>query len=133
MLLNESFPHSQWTSLIDLIKYRAKYQAAQTAFIFLQNGKKESRRLTYLELEQQAQKLAIHLQNLTQPGDRILLLYPPGLDFIIAFFACLYAGVLAIPLYPPRPNRSINRIKSIITNAEVQIALSTKVYFLASN
>ncbi|MGK7884105.1 MAG: fatty acyl-AMP ligase, partial [Crocosphaera sp.] len=57
------------------------------------------------------------------------LLYPPGLDFIIAFFACLYAGVIAIPLYPPRPNRSINRIKAIIANAEVKIGLSTSEAF----
>ncbi|ACB50379.1 AMP-dependent synthetase and ligase/probable acyl-CoA synthase [Crocosphaera subtropica ATCC 51142] len=127
--LTESSDHSDWTSLIDLIKYRANYQAKQTAFIFLQNGKNESSRLTYQELDQQAQKLAVYLQNLTQSGDRILLLYPPGLDFIIAFFACLYAGVIAIPLYPPRPNRSINRIKAIIANAEVKIGLSTTEAF----
>ncbi len=127
--LIESSPHSEWTSLIDLIQYRANYQPEQTAYIFLQNGKNESRRLTYQQLKQQAQQIAVYLQNRTQPGDRALLLYPPGLDFIIAFFACLYAGVIAIPLYPPRPNRSINRIKAIIANAEVKIGLSTSEAF----
>lgn len=127
--LVEPYEYSEWTSLIDLIQYRAKYQADQTAFIFLQNGKNESRRLTYQQLNYQAQQLAIHLKNRTQPGDRILLLYPPGLDFIIAFFACLYVGVIAIPLYPPRPNRSINRIKAIIANAEVKLGLSTSEAF----
>ncbi|MEA5534506.1 AMP-binding protein [Crocosphaera sp. XPORK-15E] len=82
--------------------------------MFLNNGKTESCRLTYTKLDNLAQQIANHLQNFTEPGDRALLLYPPGLDFIVAFFGCLYAGVIAIPLYPPRPNRSINRLKAIM-------------------
>lgn len=124
-----SSPNWDWVSLVDLLHYRATYQAEQTAFIFLNNGKTESRRLTYGELDSLAQQVATHVQRITQPGDRVLLLYPPGLDFIIAFFGCLYAGVIAIPLYPPRPNRSLNRIKAIIGNAEVKIGLSTTEAF----
>ena len=47
------------------------------------------------------------------------------MDFIAAFFGCLYAGAIAIPAYPPRPNRSIDRIQSIISSAQPTLALTT--------
>ncbi len=60
------------------------------------------------------------------PGERALLLYPPGLDFIAAFFGCLYAGVVAVPAYPPRPNdRSQPRLRAIARDAEPRAALTT--------
>ena len=63
------------------------------------------------------------------PGRRALLLYPPGLEFIAAFFGCLYAGVVAVPVYPPRRNRSMNRIQAIADDAEAQVALTTEQVF----
>ncbi len=58
-------------------------------------------------------------------GQRALLLYPAGLEFIAAFFGCLYAGVIAVPVYPPRRNRSLNRIQAIADDAEAKVALTT--------
>ncbi len=58
-------------------------------------------------------------------GERALLLYPAGLEFIAAFFGCLYAGVVAVPAYPPRRNRSMNRIQAIVDDAEAKVALTT--------
>ena len=58
-------------------------------------------------------------------GQRALLLYPAGLDFIAAFFGCLYAGVVAVPAYPPRRNRSLSRIEAIADDSEAKIALTT--------
>ena len=49
----------------------------------------------------------------------------PGLDFIAAFFGCLYAGVVAVPAYPPRRNRSLARIQAIVDDAEAKVALTT--------
>src|SRR6185295_4748861 len=66
------------------------------------------------------------LQGRIRQGDRALLLYPPGLDFIRAFMGCLYAGVVAVPAYPPRRNRSIERLKSIALDATHAIALTTR-------
>ena len=62
-------------------------------------------------------------------GQRALLLYPAGLEFIAAFFGCLYAGVIAVPVYPPRRNRSLNRIQAIADDAEAQVALTTELVF----
>ena len=58
-------------------------------------------------------------------GERALLLYPAGLDFVAAFFGCLYAGVVAVPAYPPRRNRNMARIEAIADDAEAKIALTT--------
>jgi acyl transferase domain-containing protein/acyl-CoA synthetase (AMP-forming)/AMP-acid ligase II/acyl carrier protein len=111
------------TSLIEIISYRAQYQPDQHAYIFLQNGETESGSLTYGELDRQAKAIAAHLQSLQ--GERALLLYPSGLEFITAFFGCLYAGVIAVPIYPPTKNQKLSRLKSIINNAEPKIVLTT--------
>src|SRR5262245_66560472 len=58
-------------------------------------------------------------------GERALLLYPAGLEFIAAFFGCLYAGVVAVPAYPPRRNRSLSRSEAIVDDAQAKIALTT--------
>ena len=57
-------------------------------------------------------------------GERALLLYPPGLEFIVAWFGCLYAGVVAVPAYPPRRNRNMQRIEAISDDAQAKIALT---------
>ncbi len=112
-------------TLVDLLHYRAQSQPARQAYIFLQNGETESGSLTYGELDRQARAIATFLQSQVTSGERTLLLYPSGMEFIAAFFGCLYAGVIAVPAYPPRPNRSINRIKSLITDSGAKIALTS--------
>ena len=57
-------------------------------------------------------------------GERALLLYPPGLEFIVAWFGCLYAGVVAVPAYPPRRNRNMQRIEAISDDCAAKIALT---------
>lgn len=112
-------------TLIDILQYRSVEQPTQTVYTFLIDGEKEAVSLTYQELEQQAKKIATYLQSNTSNQERVLLLYPPGLEYIAAFFGCLMAGAIAIPAYPPRPNRSLARLQSIIQDAEATIALTT--------
>ncbi|ELS02022.1 acyl-CoA synthetase (AMP-forming)/AMP-acid ligase II [Xenococcus sp. PCC 7305] len=112
-------------TLIDILQYRASSQPDQTIYTFLVDGETEEITLTYKQLNQKAKAIAAGLQSLGAPQERILLLYPPGLGFIEAFFGCLYAGAIAIPAYPPRPNRSITRIQSIIKDAQPTLALTT--------
>ena len=61
--------------------------------------------------------MAVHLQSLGLEGQRVLLLYPPGLDFVAGFYGCLYAGAVAVPAYPPRRNRNMLRIQAISDDA----------------
>jgi len=91
----------------------------------LANGETETARLTYQQLDQKAKALAAQLQLQMSPGERALLLYPSGEEFIIAFFACLYAGVIAVPVYPPRRNQKLSRLRAITRDAQAKLALTT--------
>ncbi|NER93735.1 MAG: fatty acyl-AMP ligase [Symploca sp. SIO1B1] len=109
-------------SLLDILQQRARQQRDNRAYIFLQNGETESGSLTYGELDKQAKVIASYLQSYR--GERALLLYPSGLEFIAAFFGCLYAGVIAVPVYPPRRNQKLSRLLAIANDAQAKIALT---------
>ena len=111
-------------TLVDLLQYRAYHQPHQKAFVFLKNGENELASLTYQELDFQARAIAAQLQQLKAKDERALLLYQSNLEFIAAFFGCLYAGVIAVPAYPPRRNRSLDRIQAIRDNAQAKFALT---------
>lgn len=113
------------STFVDILNHRALQQAEQTAYIFLANGETETARLTYQQLEQKAKALAAQLQLQMSPGERALLLYPSEEEFIIAFFACLYAGVIAVPVYPPRRNQKLSRLQAITKDAQAKLALTT--------
>ena len=114
----------EFSTLGELLRYRAQYQPNKQAYIFLQNGEKESGSLTYGELDKQAKEVAAYLQ--PWQGERALLLYPSGLEFIVAFFGCLYAGVVAVPVYPPRRNQKLSRFMAIADDAQAKLALTTE-------
>src|SRR5215475_10650204 len=112
-------------TLVDLLSWRAHTEGGRAAYLFLQDGEAEEQRITYAELYAQAKRIAGMLQDRCEKGARVLLLYPPGLDYIAAFFGCLYAGMIAVPAYPPRANNSVKRLQAIIADAEVTVALTT--------
>ncbi|NEO61193.1 MAG: fatty acyl-AMP ligase [Moorea sp. SIO4G2] len=116
----------QPATLVDILRYRAVNQPDAIAYTFLVDGETEQVSLTYQQLEQQAQAIAFHLQSIYSPGETALLLYPPGLDYICAFFGCLYAGVVAVPAYPPRPNRSLVRVQGIVKDSLARVALTSQ-------
>ncbi|HEY2163863.1 MAG TPA: AMP-binding protein, partial [Gemmatimonadaceae bacterium] len=94
-------------TLVDLLRARSAEQGSDVAFTFLVDGEHEGPRCTFAELDARARAVASVLRDRgVRPGDRALLLYPPGLDFIPAFFGCLYAGVIAVPAYPPQPSQA---------------------------
>ncbi|MGB3405027.1 MAG: fatty acyl-AMP ligase [Microcoleaceae cyanobacterium] len=124
-MTGSEYPFNSQT-LVELLIHRAIHQPDQTAYQFLVDGEIEIVSLTYSQLDQQAKAIAAQLQSYCSPGERALLLYQPGLDYISAFFGCLYAGVIAVPAYPPRPNRSLSRLQAILENAQATIALTTQ-------
>ncbi|HWB13495.1 MAG TPA: aminotransferase class I/II-fold pyridoxal phosphate-dependent enzyme [Pirellulales bacterium] len=113
-------------TLVELLQRRAKQQATRTAFVFLVDGESEEAAITYGELDRQARAIAASLQSLGLEGERALLLFPAGLEFIAAFFGCLYAGVVAVPAYPPRMNRKLDRIQAIAHDSQARVALTTQ-------
>ena len=118
-------------NLVSLLRYRAQNQPDKTAYTFLQDGEIEAGAVTYRELDLQARAIAYHLQSIYAADCRAMLLYPPGLEFIAAFFGCLYAKVIAVPAYPPRPNQNMSRLQAIATSSGATLALTTT--FLSDN
>jgi len=96
------------------------------AYRFLVDGEDNAVDITYAELDRRARRLAGHLQSLGLTDKRALLLHPQGIDYLVAFWACLYARVISIPLYPPSLKaRSASRILRIAQDSECSAVLST--------
>ncbi len=112
-------------TLVDLLRYRAQNQPERDAYCFLQDGEEDEEWISYSELDRRARGIGAWLQEMGAAGERALLLYPAGLDFIAAYFGCLYAGVTAVPVYPPRLNRPSPRIQGIVVDAQARFALTT--------
>src|SRR6185369_500682 len=102
-----SFRQNMVSNLSDLLRGRVPDRANQIAYTFLVDGETEEVSLTYGELDARARAIAARLQRLGAYAERVLLLYPPDLEYIAAFFGCLYAGAVAVPIFAPRANRSL--------------------------
>ena len=111
-----------FSTYIELLQWRAQYQPDKLAYIFLKDGEVEEQRFTYAQLDQRARCIAALLQTYEVQGEPILLLYPQCLEYMAAFFGCLYAGAIAVPTYPPK-NTQNTRIESIVVDAKPRIAL----------
>ena len=116
----------KFKTLVDLLRNRAIESPKEIGYSFLIDGETETVNLTYQQLEQRSRAIAAYLQSVCPPGEVALLLYQPGLEYITTFFGCLYAGVIAIPAYPPRPNRSLERIQTIIRDSKAKIGLASQ-------
>jgi amino acid adenylation domain-containing protein len=115
----------EFVSLVQLLGSRARRQGQRLAYTFLTDGENAESNLTFGELNLRARAIGAMLQNLELTGERVLLLYPPGLDYIAAFFGCLYAGAIAVPVYPPRLNRYQSRLQAVIADARPKAALTS--------
>jgi 8-amino-7-oxononanoate synthase len=113
-------------TIVDLLRQRAGYRPHDRAFTFLVDGEQEELNITYAELDRKARGVGAWLAASGMQGKRVLLLYPSGLDFIVAFMGCLYGGAIAVPAYPPRKNRSVERIETIAADARASVALTTR-------
>ena len=104
-------------SFVEVLRRGAALRPEQRLYTFLADADGDEAHLTYGGLDRRARVLAAHLDGLGLAGERALLVYPPGLEFLAAFLGCLYAGVVAVPAYPPRPNRPMPRLKGIVADA----------------
>ncbi|WP_394849171.1 amino acid adenylation domain-containing protein [Pendulispora brunnea] len=107
---------------------RAELHPDALAYSFLGDGETETDRLTFSELDARARAIAARLSREGAFGRPVLLLYPPGLDYVAGFFGCLYAGAIAVPLYPPDPrrvSRTLPRLLAVVADAGSELALTT--------
>ncbi len=113
-------------TLVEILRWRATVQAERRAYTFLSADGGDQASITYAQLDQQARRIAALLQQHAGVGAHALLLYPPGIEYIAAFLGCLYAGVVAVPAYPPSSQRSFVRIHAIARDAQASLVLSTQ-------
>ena len=114
------------SSMVEVLRWRALQHPDHLAYTFLADGETEDVSITYGELDRQARAIGAYLQSIRVQGERALLLYPQGIEYIAAFFGCLYAKVIPIPLHPPKlKDRSLSRISLISKDAQAKLALTT--------
>ena len=112
------------TNLVDCLRYWQEQKPSNVAFYFADVD--DEIRLTYEELDCRARAIAAELARSGIKGERVLLLYPPGLDFVAGLFGCMYAGAVAVPAYPPRRNRYMSRIEAISEDSQAKAALTIR-------
>jgi acyl-CoA synthetase (AMP-forming)/AMP-acid ligase II/acyl carrier protein len=111
----------EFASLIQLLRQRAQDRPERLAYTFLRDGERDEVHLTYGQLEREARAIAAWLQSRRLKGARVLLLYPPGLEYVAAFWGCLYAGAVAVPASPPR---RLERLQAIVEDSQSSAALT---------
>nr|WP_310136861.1 AMP-binding protein [Burkholderia ambifaria] len=115
-MTNETLP----MTLNELLRHRASTMEDRTAYVFLSGppDREQADSMTFADVDERACRIAALLkQHAVGIGDRVLLMCRPGLDYIGGFLGCLYAGAVAVPVYPPRNRQHMARIAGIVRNA----------------
>ena len=118
-----------FTTIAEMLRLRSEEKPNDTAYLFLEflaGDEISEHKISYHGLDRRARQTASLLRKGNGAGERALLLYPPGIDYIASFFACQYAGIVAVPSYPPFSQRHFSQLKSIIEEANPRTVLSIK-------
>ena len=107
-----------------ILRVRAQEQQHQHALTYLVDGETQEASMTYGDLDRQARAIAALLQSFEAKGERAVLLYGNSLSFAAAFFGCLYAGTVAVPVRVPRSSRHVDHFRAIIGDAQATIVLT---------
>lgn len=120
-------------TLVEVVRERAAAQGNEVWLRYLVTGEVtgEVAELTFGDLERRAREIAAELQQRAAPGERALLLYPSGLEFVTALVGCLFAGIVPVPAYPPdlaKPERAIAKLYSIAGDCTAKLALTSSEF-----
>lgn len=126
-MMSSTMARKAWNNLVDVARDRGHRPATDLAYTFL-SGDGTEETLTMGELDERAQALAATIQAKGLTGQPIVLLFPPGIDYIVGFWACLYAKAVAVPAYPPDPkqlDRTLPRLGGILRDSGAKAILTT--------
>jgi myxalamid-type polyketide synthase MxaB len=113
------------TTLIELLRERSAAPTGEPGYVFLRDGEADEDSWTWAELDRRARTVAARLQAHDGAGERGLILFPPGLDFLAGFFGCLYAGLVAVPAPLPRLQKGHSRLRALLADARPRFVLTT--------
>ncbi len=116
-------------TIVSSLRDSASERPNAVAVTFLEDGERLEASLTYAQLHASALRICGGLRARARPGDRVILGYPNGLEFIRAFFACQYAGLIPVPIAPPRRGGrtgDLERMEGIIRNAQPTVLLTSE-------
>jgi acyl-CoA synthetase (AMP-forming)/AMP-acid ligase II len=119
-----ALPPGQWSSIVEALAARALAHPTRRAYTFIDGRGREEAVLTYGELDRRVGRVAAHLRRVLAPGDRALLIFPSAAAFVVAFLGCLRAGVVAVPMSPPRRGRSAWIAQAIAADCGARAVLS---------
>jgi acyl-CoA synthetase (AMP-forming)/AMP-acid ligase II len=123
-LLSNELPGREAKTFTDILNSRARTHADKRGYVFLRDGEDEEESLTFGQLHQAALAVAARLSSLGQAGERAILLYPPGLSFIVSFFGCLYAGIVPVPVSVPSRRTGLEIVRGIALDSGAKWLLS---------
>ena len=115
-------------TFVDVLRHAVANRPSRRAFTFLADGESAAAHLSYGQLDVRARAIAAELESGGSPNERVLLIYPPGLDFVAGFLGCLYAGKIAVPTYPPSLRRPDPRLAAILHDAKPGAMLTTAAF-----
>ncbi|WP_255987648.1 AMP-binding protein [Chitinolyticbacter albus] len=116
--------HGNMARLDDVLSYWAEQQPRRKAYTELDAEGAEVESISYEQLAARAGALAVRLRTLAEPGQHVILAYPAGVDFMVAFFGCMYAGLVAAPVPLPKRNRPNARLAQMVAASDAALLLS---------
>jgi polyketide synthase 12 len=116
--------YPNFSTLVGALRWWSEQTPNRPAIAFLSDGESETGRFTYGELDSEARRIAASLQEFMDPGSRALLCFPPGLDFLVAYLGCLYARIVAVPVFATRNVRYLARMSAIAADSKATVVLA---------
>lgn len=111
----------EWRPLPTVVNGHAARHGERPALSFVSYSRDPDgmwQTLTYAEVDLRARGLAAALEARFPRGGRVAVLCPQGLDYGVAFLACLYAGMIAVPLFPPEDPRRTSQLAAVLADAD---------------
>lgn len=121
----QGFP--DYKNLVQMSSQQAAIRKDGNVMTFLSDSGAPEGKLTFSGLDEAARKIAAGLVAKGLTGRNLMLLYTPGLDYIRAFFGCMYAGCVPVPAYPPMGARDIDRLKRVVQDCDAGAILSSSM------
>ncbi len=121
-------PPTRLATFVDIVRWQAERIGSWEAFRFLVPAVQSESSIDYTTLDLRIRSVAARLMAAGRPGQRVLVVQQPGMEYIVSLFGCLYAGMVAVPVYPVdvfRLRQTLPRLQAITRDADAAILLTS--------